>query len=160
MLLMAFLFLLPLHSIGETIDRVVAFMDDKAITERELERQYAKDVALFPGKTRRETLEAMINTSLMLEDARRLHLWAKDDAELLRKYLDLKIRASVFISDRNISDYYTDNKSSFGGRGMGEMKSDIRTYLEELEFNKALKEHIASLRASAIIVILDLPQSD
>jgi len=153
--MIAALMLFQSHCMGETIDRVVAFVDDIAITHRELERQYAKDISRFPSRNRNETLEAMINTALMLKDARRLHLWADNDTDLLQKYLDLKIRAIVYVSDRDVAEYYKENRGAFGGRVLEEAKPEIRHFLEELHFNRALKEHIAGLRVSAIIVVLD-----
>ncbi|MFC1549388.1 hypothetical protein ACFL4R_00765 [Nitrospirota bacterium] len=141
-------------AIGATIDRVIAYIDNTAITMRELDAEHNKNLPYFPSRTRKQTLEAMINTSLMLQDARRLHLLAKDDDELLQKYLDLKIRALVLVSEKDISAYFSENRARFGKRSLRELKPELRTYLEELRFNIALKEHISALRETAVIKII------
>jgi hypothetical protein len=147
-------FILPVGAMGETIDRVVAYIDHIAITRRELDAQHAKELSLHPSRTRRQTLEAMINTTLMLRDARRLRLGANDDAELLEKYLDLKVRALVLVTDKDIGIYYNENRERMGNRSLRAVKPEIRAYLEELKYNRTLKEHIARLRVSVLIEIL------
>jgi hypothetical protein len=149
---------LCLHSAdatGATIDRVVAYIDDTAITERELNAQHKKDISLYPSRTRRQTLEAMINTSLMIRDARKLRLWAKNDSELLQKYLDLKVRAVILVSERDIATFYKENRDRYAGRDLKDLKPEIRKYLEEFNYNTVLKELIAGLREAALIRILE-----
>jgi len=149
------IFILPVLSLAATVDEVVAYIDDRAITRRELDIQHSMDLKVIPSRTRVQTLEAMINTRLMLQDAQRLRLSARDDTELLRKYLDLKVRAAVMVRDRDVALYFKDNRARFGNKPFQEVKAEIRKYLEELHYNTLLKAHISTLRKSVRIIILE-----
>lgn len=150
-----FIFLFPAHALPENIDRVVAFIDDTAITKRELDNQHSRDRRISPSITREQTLEAMINTALMLREASKLRLSARDDAQLLNKYLDLKIRAVILVSDKDVAVYFNNNRARLGNKSFRDIKGDIRILLEELKYNQILSEHINTLRTKARIKILD-----
>lgn len=143
------------EAMARDVDRIIAYVNETAITERELEAQHKKDIALYPSRAPEQTLEAMINTSLMLQDARKLRLVAENDAELLKKYLELKIRTAVLVSEKEITAFFRENRERFGNRSLRELRSEIRTYLEESRYNIVLKEHIAALREAALIKILE-----
>lgn len=139
---------------GANVDRVIAYIESTAITYRELLASHAEDVQVFPERSRRETLDAMINTELMLRDARLLRLRAREESELLRKYLDLKVRAVVLVSEKDISMYYSQHRSEFSNRKLSEVKARIRTFLEERQYNITLEAHIESLREKSHIRVL------
>lgn len=149
----------PLYagSLDSTIDMVVAFVDDSAITMRELNEAHSAGLETSPALTRKETLERMINTKLLLNDARKLRLTASDDKELMGKYLEVKVRALIHISEKDILGFFRTNRAKFGNRPYGEVKEEIRIYLEELKYNKVLKERLDSLRKESRIVILSIP---
>jgi len=67
------LFSLPVVS-AEVIDRVVAFVDDKAITLSELEEKYKAAVKLSPNIKKEDVLNTMINRVLLLREAKKLRI--------------------------------------------------------------------------------------
>ncbi len=146
--------LLASPSSGEVIDRVVAFMDNKAITLSELEAAYDEARKLTPDISRRQVLNTMINRRLLLKEARSLRLTAEDEDALLNEYVDLKINAFIKVSEESIREFYESNRSNFGELQYFEVKKDIEKYLSEKEVNRRLKDHIEELRGAAYVKVL------
>lgn len=143
------------HALSENIDKVVAYIDNTAITKRELDERHAQNLAVLPDSPRSQTLEAMINTTLMLIEARKMRLSAANDTELLNKYLDLKVRSMVLITDNEITEYFRNNRERFDKKSLREVKEVIHLYLKEARYNQLLKDHINELRQTAAIKILE-----
>ncbi len=134
-------------------DRVVAYVDNTAITLSELEKKYAATVHVTPAVTREEVLNTMLNRVLLVREARKLRLKSQLEDELLREYVDLKIRAFIRIKDEEIKDFYDTHTADFLGKELDEMREGIENYLIEQELNKRLKEHITELRKNACVKI-------
>lgn len=151
------LFIVIFHesAISTNIDKVVAYINNTAITKRELDEQHSKNLLIFPEISRRQTLEAMINTKLMLIDARKMRLSAADDTKLLQKYLDLKVRSLVLVTDNDVTEYFRENREKFGNSSLQDVKETIRVYLEEALYNKLIKDHINSLMQRSVIKIIE-----
>ena len=140
---------------GELIDRVMAFVDDQAITLSELNETYEKTKQAQPDISRREVLNTMINRLLILNDARRLKMEAKTDDELVNQYVELKVKALIRIREDEIADYYKEHIQEFQGEPYEAVKDRIEEYLTEREINTRLKKLIAELRAKAYVKVLE-----
>jgi len=106
LLLVIFLLLFilcPLLS-AEIRDRVVASVDNTAITLSELEEIDTKTQKVTPGVIKDEVLNTMINRVLLLREAKKLKLDAHSEDEMLRDYLDLKIRPFIRIKEEELSE--------------------------------------------------------
>lgn len=140
---------------AEVIDRVVAFVDDEAITLGELEESLAETRMLRGDVSRREVLGTMINRVLMLKEARKLKFDARDDDETLRDYISLKVEGFIKPDKEEMKRYYEKNASRFGGASFEEKKEEIERLLKEKRINENLKRHIRELREKAYIKIVE-----
>lgn len=134
-------------------DRVVAYVDDTAITLTELDKKYSETVHVTPAVTREEVLNTMINRILLIREARKIRLKSEREDELLKEYVDLKIRSFIRIKDEEIRDFYKSHASDFPGKDLDELREDIENYLIEQELNNRLKQHITDLRNNACVKI-------
>ena len=134
-------------------DRVVAYVDNSAITLSELEKKYAETVHVTPAVTREEVLNTMINRLLLVREARTIRLKSQLEDELLREYVDLKIRAFIRIKDEEIKAFYDKHAADFPEKELDEIREDIENYLIEQELNNRLKKHIAELKDNACVSI-------
>jgi ribosomal protein S13 len=149
-------FLLTLHAFaafGQIRDRVVAFIDTTAITLSDLEAKYAETARITPNITREEVLDTMINRELLLREARKIRLEAPSEEDLLKEYVDLKIKAFIRIKEDEIKAFYDGHVGNFEGREFDEVRDDIENYLIEKELNQRLKSHINELRDNACIKV-------
>jgi hypothetical protein len=144
--------LCPLLSAGIR-DRVVAFVDNTAIMLSELEERYAKTAEVSPGITKYEVLNTMVNRLLLLREAKKMELEAPSEDELLKEYIDLKIRAFIRIKEEELIDFYKEHVSDFHGREFEDTREEIEEYLIEKELNERLKMYINELRGKAYIKI-------
>lgn len=138
---------------GEIRDRVVAFVDDSAITLSELEMKYAATVKAIPDITRNEVLDTMINRVLLLREAKKIRLEAPSEDELLREYIDLRIKTIISIKEEELVDFYKKHIDDFQGKDFETVREKIENYLIEKELNQRLKSHINDLRKKACIKI-------
>ena len=154
-LLVTFLLLFALSSslFAITKDRVVASVDNIAITLSEFEEEYSKSLEATPDATKEEVLNAMINRVLLLREAKKIRLEEPSDDELLKEYVDLKLRTFVKIKEKDISDFYQNHTSDFQGKEFESVREEIEKYLVEAELNRLLKAHIEELRKKAYIRI-------
>jgi hypothetical protein len=139
--------------LGQIKDRVVAYVDNTAITLSELEIQYADTLRTIPDVTREEVLETMINRTILLREARKLKLEAHSEEELLSEYIDLKIRAFIRLQDEELKDFYTQNAEEFQGREFEEVREEIDRYLIEKKLNEQLKTHLKKIRDDSCVQI-------
>lgn len=156
--LFAFLFVLLFRGLlsAETIDRVVAYVDYEAITLREFNASYEEALRSNPGLTKEEALDAVINRFLLLRKARLLRLEARDEEELLKEYVELKVRAFIKISEQDLKAYYNKNRKEFGKLGFDESRDRIEARLRDEELNKMLRGHIEALRSKSDIRVFGL----
>jgi hypothetical protein len=148
------LILLPYSSLSAGIrDGVVAYVDNTAITLSELGGKYTETVQVTPSVTREEVLSTMINRILLVREAQKMRLKSEREDELIKEYVDLKIRSFIRIKDQEIRNFYETHISEFLGKEPDELREDIENYLIEQQLNKRLREHIAELRSNACIQI-------
>jgi hypothetical protein len=134
-------------------ERVVAYVDNMAITLSELDKKYAETMQVTPSVTREEVLNTMVNRILLIREAQKIRLKSEREDELIKEYVDLKIRSFIRIKDEEIRKFYETHSSEFPGKELDELREDIENYLIEQELNKRLREHIAELRSNACIQI-------
>jgi len=134
-------------------DRVAAFVDNSAITLSELDVKYADTVKVTPGITKEEVLNTMINRELLLKEAKKIRLEGPTEDDVLKEYVDLKIRAFIRIKDEEIMAFFDKHISEFGGKEFDAVRDDIENYLIEEEMNQRLKMHITDLREKNCIKI-------
>lgn len=136
------------------LDRVVAYIDDEAITLSELESAYADTMKVKPDISRHEVLQTIINRYLLLKNARRLRMQAADEAALLKEYIDFKVKAFIKIPYLQVYEFYRENRSEFGDNEFSAVREEIVAYLREKEVNRRLKVHIEKLREKIHIRVL------
>ena len=149
--LLVFAFCSLLHA--EIKDRVVAFVDNTAITLSELAETYTKTQKVTPGVTKDEVLNTMINRVLLLREAKKLKLEASSEDDLLREYIDLKIRLFIRIKEEELVTFYEKHISDFQGHEFESVREKIEIYLIEKETNQLVKAHIDELRKKSYIKI-------
>lgn len=134
-------------------DRVVAFVDNSAITLSELEMSYEATKKLDPRVTKYEVLNTMINRLLLLREARKIGLEATSEDKLLQEYINLKIRAFIRIKEKELLDFYNNHIKDFQGKEFDTVRDEIENYLIEKELNPRLKEHISELKKKVCVKI-------
>jgi len=154
LLLFTFHFSLFTVSSAELIDRVVAYIDDRAITLSELNETFEKTRKVQPDISQNEVLDTMINRMLLLNEAKRLRFEGKGDEELLNEYIELKVKAFVRLREEDIEDYYQKNIEEFKEVPYESVRDKIEHYLTEREINSLLKKQIEELSARSYIKIL------
>jgi hypothetical protein len=80
-------------------------------------------------------------------------LEAPSEEDLLKEYVDLKIKAFIRIKEDEIKAFHDEHIANFEGRELDEVRDDIENYLSEKELNLRLKAHISELRDSACIKV-------
>lgn len=150
-----FVFLIvPVCEAGSISDRVAAFVDDEAITNSELNEQYAQTLKAIPEITIVEVLDAMINRVLILREAKKYRLEGPSDDEVIKEYIDLKMRAFIRLPEAEIEKYYLENSGMFNEKEFEDVRDDIEQFLTEKELNARLKEALREFRKTAYIKIL------
>jgi hypothetical protein len=134
-------------------DRVVASVDNIAITLSEFEEAYSTSLKATPGVTKEEVLNAVINRVLLLREAKKSRLEAPSDDELLKEYIDVKIRPFIKIKEETVQEFYQKHRADFQGKAFEDVREQAENYLTEAELNRLLKLHIEELREKAYIRI-------
>ena len=135
------------------IDRVVAYVDNNAITYSEFREKLSKLREVFPGISEEEAVNSMINTLLLLDQAHKMRLEAASDDDLVKEYIDIRIKSRVFIKEDELTAYFNKHKREFGSRDYISVRDEIEKYLSESEINRQLKKHIEDLKRQSNIVI-------
>lgn len=132
-------------------DRVVAYVDNIAITLSDLNERYTETEKANPKATREEVLNTMINRILMLREAKKMRLEALSEDQMLKEYIDLKIRAFIRIKEEEVKEFYVRHAPDFQGKEFEAVRDEIENYLIENELNQRLKAHISDLRERACV---------
>lgn len=132
-------------------DRVIASVDDQAITMSELDEQYRNTVKLSPDVAVGEVLDTMINRILILREARKYRIEASSLEQVMHEYIDLKIRAFIRVGENDIERFFLENRDKFTGKEFEDVRDEIDAYLTEKELNARLKEMLKELRRDAYI---------
>ncbi|GER94671.1 hypothetical protein A45J_2435 [hot springs metagenome] len=138
---------------ADVIDRVVAYVDDTAITLSEFKETYLKMKKTAMEITEEDVINSMINRLLLIKEAKKMKLEAHTDDELLKDYIDIKIRSLILIKESAINQFYMEHIKEFKGRDYLSVRDEIEKYLFELETNKQLKKHLEELRANSEVIV-------
>ncbi len=140
-------------SSAELIDRVIAFIDDEAITLTDFMQYTQKAKKLAHGLSEEEAINALINRRLLLREAKRIRLRGKTDDELIKEYIDIKVRVFIKIPPEEIEKFYNENRERFGKTPIEDVRDDIERLLRERDVNKHLRKLIEKLREKSYIKI-------
>lgn len=149
--------LLPAVVHSEILERVVAYVNNNAITLSEFRENAEKSRKKLGNVSDSDIINAMINNLLLVEEAEKIRLEAPNKDELVRDYIDIKIKPFVRIREEDMERFYNENRGQFKGKDYLEVRDEIEKYLSELETNKELKKHIEELRAKSDIKIQLVP---
>jgi len=151
-LLMLQLMSVPVCTAG-LIDRIIAYVDDQAITYSEFRAKFERMRKVIPGISEEEVVNSMINTLVLLDQARKMRFEAVSDDDLVKEYVEIRIKSRIFIKEDEIIAYYDSHEGEFGGKDYLVVREAIEQYLLEVETNKQLKEQLEELRGKSNIVI-------
>jgi hypothetical protein len=140
-------------------DRVVAFVGDQAITLSEFRVQYRNTLRVSADVTKDEVINTMINRLLLMREAKKYRIEAPTQDEMIREYVDFKVRALIRVSESDVETFYKENVGQFSGKDYEEARGEIEKYLTEKEVNNRLKETLKELRKKAYIKIQLEPES-
>lgn len=140
-------------SYAQIYDHVVAYVMDNAITLSEFNEVFENTKKVSPDITKEEVINTMINRLLLLNEAKKIRLTAKNDDEMIKEYIDIKIRTFVQVRDDEVKQFYENNIIEFKDKPYDDVKDEIERYLIESEVNKMLKKHIEELRGATCIKI-------
>ena len=149
--------LLPTFVYSEILERVVAYVNNKAITLSEFQENAQKTRKKLGNVSDSEIINTMINNLLLVEEAEKMRLEAPDKDELVRDYIDIKIKPFIRIREEDTERFYNENRGQFKGQDYLAVRDEIEKYLSELATNKQLKTHIEELRAKSDIKIQLIP---
>ena len=136
---------------AEIKDRVVACIENTAITLSELEEAYAESLKTTPSITKEEILNTIINRTLLLREAKKIRLKAPTEDDLIKEYIDIKIRPFVSIKEEELLDFYQQHADNFQNKEFDAVREEIENYLTERELNQRLKMYIQKLREMVYI---------
>jgi hypothetical protein len=128
-------------------------VDAQAITLSELEIKFSESRKVKADITEEEVLNTMINRVLLLKEAKKIRLEAPSEEELLKEYIDMKIRALIRVKEEEINDYYNKHIENFEGKELEDMRDNIENYLIEHDLNERLKSHINELKEKTCVRI-------
>lgn len=145
--------LLTVPCYAEIIDRVVAHVGNTIITLSEFQENYHKIQKTMPNTTKEEVIKSMVNRLLLIKEAERMRLEAPTDEELLKDYIDIRIKSLVIIREDEIRAFYDEHIDEFRGKDYLSVRDEIEKYLFELEVSRRLQKHLKELRANTGIKI-------
>ncbi len=140
-------------SYAEVLERVVAYVNNDAITLSEFQKSALSTRKTLGNVSDSDIINSMINRIILLQEAKKMRLEAPDDDKLVQEYIDIKIKSAIIIREEDLERYFNDNSDRFKGQDYLAVRDEIEKYLLELETNKQLKKQIDELRAKADIKI-------
>jgi thiol-disulfide isomerase/thioredoxin len=144
----AYLAKLPLGTLL-TVDKVT-------VKEAELAQTISKAPAPLQAQLKKNgvfLLEDMASNSLLLKEAQAAgYKKTKDEAQMIRGFLGEKVK-DIQVSEEDLIRSYDENKSSFGGAPLEEVRGILKEVLLQQERKKAMESYIQRLsRRSSIYV--------
>lgn len=159
-LLLTAYFLLPTVVYAEVIERVVAYVNNTAITLSEFRENAQRTRKTLANVSDSDIINSMINRILLLQEAKKMRLEVQSEDKMVREYIDIKIKSAIIIKEEEIERFFNENSAKFNGQDYLAVRDEIEKYLFELETNEQLKKHIAKLRAESEIKIQLNPAAD
>ncbi len=141
---------------AEVVDRIVAYVDNYAITLRDFENMVTKMKNNINQIKNEDIVNIMINRAILLKKAKEFFVEGKEE-ELINNYIDLQIKSYIIIPENKIIEYYEKNKEHFKDAPYTTVRTEIERYLFEKELNEKLKVHIEELKETVEIKIIFIP---
>ena len=138
---------------ADIFDRVVAFVDNQAITLSEFQEEYRNTLKVTPDISEEDVINTMVNRLVLLREAKKYRIEAPSREEIMKEYIDLKVRAFIRVGEVEIEEFFKKNAGQFSGRDYEDVRAEIERYLTEKELNERLKETLKDLRKNAYIRI-------
>ncbi len=135
------------------IDRVVASVDDQAITLSEF-LEARGEMTKKRSMTDAEVIDSMINRLLLLREAKGMRFEGTTDEEIIKDFMDFRIRSVIIIKEEAIQQFYAENMDKWEGKDYLSVRDEIERYLFEKEFNDRLKRLLEELRAESEIHVM------
>ncbi len=130
---------------AKIIEKVVAYVEDEAITLTDL-CQYWKSIReIQPEITLKDALEAMLNRKMILHRTRQLNLTADSEDELIDLYIRFTIRPKVSVTKQQVRQYYFQHRDKLKGLPIERVQEQIIQILYEKKTNELLKQHLREL---------------
>jgi thiol-disulfide isomerase/thioredoxin len=131
-------------------------VDKVTIKEAELAQTISKAPAPLQAQLKKNgvfLLENLASNSLVLKEAVAAgHKKSKDEARMIRDFLEEKVK-NIRVSEEDLIRSYEENKSSFGGAPLEEVRGILKEVLLQEERKKAMENYIQTLsRRSSIYV--------
>ncbi|MCI4625731.1 MAG: hypothetical protein L3V56_07190 [Candidatus Magnetoovum sp. WYHC-5] len=157
-LLVMVLFIVEVNG-DELINKVVAFVDNEAITLADLKEKYEKTLKVVPDTTLRQVAETMVNRLLLKQEGVRLKIVGDSDDEIINKYIDMSIRADIVVNYEEVEAFFNKNRANFADIELDSVREDIEKLLIEEEVNKRLQAKVEELKKRTYVEIhkLDAP---
>ncbi len=149
-----FLFLILNHSDADLINRIVALVGEDAITLADLDKKYSEERTVNTDISRRDVLDKMVDRLLIKQEAMNLKITGINNDDIIRQYIDTKIRAYIRIRNEYITQFYNENKKSFSDQDILYVGNEIERILIERETSKNVNRLINQLRKESYIKIL------
>ncbi len=140
------------------IERIAAFIDDEAITLTEFEDYLERARRLSPDLSEEEAMNTLINRRLLLREAKRLRIRGGSDDEIVREYINIRIRSYIKVPPEEVESYYATYRDRFGKARLSDVRQEIERLLREKEINRRLQRHIEELRKRVYIKV-NLPSA-
>lgn len=131
-------------------------IDRMTIKKAELAQTISKAPAPLQAQLKKNgvfLLENLASNSLVLQEAQAAgHKKTKDETQMIRDFLGEKVK-NIQVSEEDLLRSYEENKSSFGGAPLEEVRGILRMVLLQQEQKKAMESYIKTLsRRSSIYV--------
>lgn len=127
----------------------LAEVDGVAITTEEVEKPLAPQVSKLEEQIynlKRQRLDALINDKLLEKEAAKHKL-------TVPALLDAEVTSKVgLVTEQEIEKFYQENKAQIKGE-QGQVREQIRSYLQNQKLNAKREEFLKSLRSQAKVVV-------
>lgn len=142
----------PAASLAQLIDQTLILQEARRrqiveVTKEEVDSEIRRRVALLGGEGSWERRRAALG--LKEEEIREL----VRRQLMARKYMDLRLRLFIQVSEEEIREYYEQHRRELGGVPLESVRGQIRQLLFARKFNVRLQDWIRDLRARADIRI-------
>jgi len=152
---------------GEVLEGIVAIVNDEVILLSELKEAFRSAQESDSSVTEDKVLNGMINTMLLLIEAKRFRVGDTDyrprntayNRRIIREFIDRRIKSFIHIPYEDIEYYYNSNREFFEGKEFYDVRDEIEEQMVEKESGSRLHEYMEELRTNAYIRI-QLEQED
>jgi protein-disulfide isomerase len=140
---------IPLSNLAAADSDILADVDGEKITAEQVEKPIGSSLAKLQEdiyNLKRQKLEAMINDRLLVKEAARQGI-------SVPALLDKEVTSKVgLVTEQEIDSFYEANKARIQGE-KGQVREQIRNYLQNQKLTTQREKFLQSLRAKANVVV-------